>query len=252
MKQNWVYKKLGDVSTIIGGSTPKTNVSEYWGGDNYWVTPAELTGNKYIASTERTITDEAVAKTNLTLLPSGTVLLSSRAPIGKVCITQSPMYCNQGFKNVICSEHLYNEYVYWWLKGKTDYLNSLGVGATFKEISKRTVEQIVIPVPPMSEQSRIVAELDLLTGIIDKQKAQLKELDNLAHSIFYDMFGDADDNRKGFDIRTLSEVFSLITDGTHQTPVYTEDKNNGYKFLSAKDVTSGKIDWSNVKYIPAS
>ena len=209
MKRNWEYKKLGDVCTVVGGSTPKTNIPEYWGGENYWVTPAELTGEKYIESTERTITDEAVAKTNLTLLPVGTVLLSSRAPIGKVCITRSPMYCNQGFKNIVCSKCLLNEYVYWWLKGKTDYLNSLGVGATFKEISKRTVEQIVIPVPPLEEQSRIVAELDLLTGIIDKQNAQLKELDNLAQSIFYDMFGDPIENPKRWEVKKLGEVCDL-------------------------------------------
>ena len=245
MKRNWEYKKLGDVCTVLGGSTPKTNIPEYWGGENYWVTPAELTGEKYIESTERTITDEAVAKTNLTLLPVGTVLLSSRAPIGKVCITRSPMYCNQGFKNIVCSKCLYNEYVYWWLKGKTDYLNSLGVGATFKEISKRTVEQIVIPIPPLSEQSRIVAELDLLTGIIDKQNAQLKELDNLDQAIFYDMFGDPIENPKGWEIKKLGEVCD-VRDGTHDSPDYVE---HGYPLVTSKNVVDGTISFENVNYV---
>ena len=249
MKQDWKFKKLGDVCTVVGGSTPKTNIPEYWGGENYWVTPAELTGEKYIESTERTITDEAVAKTNLTLLPVGTVLLSSRAPIGKVCITRSLMYCNQGFKNIVCSKCLYNEYVYWWLKGKTDYLNSLGVGATFKEISKRTVEQIVIPVPPLSEQSRIVAELDLLTGIIDKQNAQLNELDTLAQSIFYDMFGDPIENEKGWNVKKLGDVCSLITDGVHAKPVYVQE---GIPFISVKDITTGKLVFDDVKYVSVS
>ena len=83
MKHNWEYKKLGEVAVIVGGSTPKTNEPSYWGGANFWVTPAELNGLKYIEKTERCITDEAVEKTHLTLLPVGTVLLSSRAPIGK-------------------------------------------------------------------------------------------------------------------------------------------------------------------------
>ena len=233
MKRNWEYKKLGDVCTVVGGSTPKTNIPEYWGGENYWVTPAELTGEKYIESTERTITDEAVAKTNLTLLPVGTVLLSSRAPIGKVCITRSPMYCNQGFKNIVCSKCLLNEYVYWWLKGKTDYLNSLGVGATFKEISKRTVEQIVIPVPPLEEQSRIVAELDLLTGIIDKQNAQLKELDNLAQSIFYDMFGDPIENPKGWEVKKLGELCNV---GSSRRIFADEYVESGIPFYRSKEI----------------
>ena len=156
MREGWTYKKLGEVALIIGGSTPKTNVKEYWDGENLWVTPAELDGSKYICNTQRCITNLAVEKTNLTLLPIGTVLLSSRAPIGKVCITQKPMYCNQGFKNIVCKDNLFNEFVYYYLKNNIDYLQSLGTGATFKEISKKVVEKIEIPVPPLSEQQRIV------------------------------------------------------------------------------------------------
>lgn len=190
MKEGWEYKKIKEVAEVIGGSTPKTNVEEFWGGDHFWVTPAELDGSKYIKKTVRSITDKAIEKTNLSLLPIGTVLLSSRAPIGKVCITKAPMYCNQGFKNLICGEKLYNEYAYYYLKNNVSFLQSLGTGATFKEISKKVVEGIAIPIPPLSEQQRIVEELDLLSSIIGKKKEQLKELDNLAQSIFYDMFGE--------------------------------------------------------------
>ncbi|SHL36039.1 restriction endonuclease subunit S [Fibrobacter sp. UWH6] len=245
MKQKWTCKTLAEVGTIVGGSTPKTNVAEFWDGKNYWVTPAELKGDKYINETERTITDMAVKCTNLTLLPVGTVLLSSRAPIGKVCITRTPMYCNQGFKNIICSEDLYNEYLYWWLKGKTAYLNSLGVGATFKEISKRTVEHIEVPVPPKDEQERIVAELDLLTGVIEKLKAQLQEYDKLAQSIFYDMFGDPIENPKGWDVKELGKVCD-VRDGTHDSPDYVEQ---GYPLVTSKNVVDGDISFDNVNYI---
>jgi type I restriction enzyme S subunit len=249
MKQGWELKKLGEVCEVIGGSTPKTNESTYWDGDYFWVTPAELDGTKLISSTKRTITEAGVKSAHLQLLPAGTVLLSSRAPIGKVAITTVPMYCNQGFKNLICSDKLYNCYAYWFLYANTEYLNALGTGATFKEISKKVVEQIPIPVPPLPVQEQIVSELDLLSGIIEKKRKQLKELDALAQSIFYDMFGDIHDS-KGFDKKTLSELCTLITDGTHQTPTYTDDTINGYKFLSAKDVTEGVINWNNIKYIP--
>ena len=190
MKQGWEIKKLVEVCEIIGGSTPKTNEPSYWDGEHYWVTPAELDGAKYISSTKRTITDAGVKNAHLQLLPKGSVLLSSRAPIGKVAITTVPMYCNQGFKNLVCSDKLYNEFAYWFLYHNTDYLNSLGTGATFKEISKRVVEQIPIPVPPREEQERIVEELDCLSGVIEKKRELLKELDALAQSIFYQMFGD--------------------------------------------------------------
>lgn len=236
MREGWTYKKLGEVATIIGGSTPKSNIEEYWGGTHYWVTPADLDGNKYQGATPRTITDLAVQKTNLQLLPIGTVLLSSRAPIGKVAITTAPMYCNQGFKNIVCSNLLINEFVYWFLFGKVDYLNSLGRGATFKEISKRATEQIPIPIPPLAEQERIVAELDLLSDIIEKKKEQLKAYDQLAQSIFYTMFGDPIDNPKGWETKKLGQVYKLKSgDGLSakqfiegQYPVYGGNGISGY------------------------
>lgn len=126
------------------------------------------------------------------------------------------------------------------------------VGATVGTFTIERANKTTIPVPSFEEQERIVAELDLLTGIIDKQKQQLKELDTLAQSIFYDMFGSVDNNTKNFMVKCLNEVFQLITDGTHQTPQYTDDILHGFKFLSAKDVVSGVIDWTRIKYIPES
>ena len=147
-------------------------------------------------------------------MPIGTVLLSSRAPIGKVAITNAEMYCNQGFKNCICSNNLYNKFLFYYLKNQKEYLNSLGRGATFKEISKNIVENITIPIPPMEEQERIVAELDFLQSVIDKKKAQLDEYDKLAQSIFYEMFGDPIDNPKKWEVKKLGEIGECISGGT--------------------------------------
>ena len=170
-EKGWEVKKLKDVSEIVGGSTPKTNVEEYWQGEHFWVTPAELKGGRYIERTERCISDEAINKTNLTLLPIGTVLLSSRAPIGKVCITKVPMYCNQGFKNVVCSNLLNNEYICQLLMIEKDYLQSLGTGATFKEISKKITEGIEIPLPPLSLQQLFAQKIEA----IEKEKVLIKQ-----------------------------------------------------------------------------
>ena len=206
MKQGWEIKKLGEVCEIVGGSTPKTKEPTYWNGEYYWATPADLNGSKYISSTMRTITDAGIKSAHLQLLPTGTVLLSSRAPIGKVAITAAPMYCNQGFKNLICGNTLNNGYAYWFLSHNTHYLNSLGAGATFKEISKKVVEQIPITIHPLSEQERIVAELDLLSDVIAKKREQLKQLDTLAQSIFYDMFGDPITNEKGWRKEKITKI----------------------------------------------
>lgn len=124
-------------------------------------------------------------------------------------------------------------------------------GATIPHIYFKDYGKKMIPVPTLEIQEKIVSELDKINELIRLKKEQLKDFDNLAQSIFYEMFGDPVENKMGFDTKRLDEVFPLITDGTHQTPTYTEDRENGYKFLSAKDVTSGSINWNNVKFIPA-
>lgn len=244
MRKGWEYKKLGEVCEVVTGTTPKTNIPEYWGKGHYWVTPAELNDTTvYIDKTERQITDEALSKTKLRLLPVGTVLLSSRAPIGKVAIANAEMYCNQGFKNCICSEAIYNKYLFYFLRLKKDYLNSLGRGATFKEISKSIVESIKIPLPPKSTQLAIVSELDKINELIRLKKEQLKDFDNLAQSLFYEMFGDPVENEKGWEVKKLGDVYKMKSGDSLSTknfiegdiPVYGGNGISGYHNQYNKD-----------------
>ena len=102
-----------------------------------------------------------------------------------------------------------------------------------------------------AEQISICKKLDILHGIIKKRKQELELLDSLIKARFVEMFGTLHDNVREFDVVTIEDVCSLIKDGTHQTPQYTENKEKGYKFLSSKDVMSQKIDWTDIKYIPA-
>lgn len=241
--------RLGDICEIVSGTTPKSNIPEYWDGDINWVTPAELNDETTIIyESQRKITKQAVEDSSLKSFPAGTVLLSSRAPIGKVAIAGVEMYCNQGFKNLICSDKIHNKYLFWFLKDRTDYLNSLGRGATFKEISKSIVENIEIPLPPIKEQKQYATTLDKFSGLISLRKQQLDRLDELVKARFVEMFGTLTTTK--FSVKTLNELCLFIKDGTHQTPTYTEDSENGIKFLSSKDVTSGQIDWTKIKYIP--
>ncbi len=183
--------RLGSICQIISGSTPKTGVQEYWNGDKKWITPAELSESDYIIyDTERKLTEAGVRSAGLTPLPKGTVILSSRAPIGKVAIAGCEMYCNQGFKNFVCSDIINNKYLYWYLRSKTDFLNSLGRGATFKEISKSTVADIELDIPELSEQSKRVTHFEKLQSIITSRQIQLAKLDELVKCRFVEMFGD--------------------------------------------------------------
>lgn len=201
--------KLGEVCKVVSGTTPKSSCPEYWNGTLNWVTPAELKDDSDIVyETERKITLRAVQDTGLKPFPIGTVLLSSRAPIGKVAISGTEMYCNQGFKNLVCSGSIYNRYLYHFLKDKTEYLNALGRGATFKEISKDIVENIEIPLPPLETQRHIAAVLDKVSALIALRRQQLDKLDELVKARFVEMFGDPVKSTR-WRMRKLSQMGEL-------------------------------------------
>lgn len=238
--------KLGDVCEIVSGSTPKTGVPEYWDGDEKWITPAELNENTYvITDSVRKLTELGVKKTGLSPFPEGTVILSSRAPIGKVAIAGCEMYCNQGFKNLICSEKINNRYLYWFLKGKAEFLNSLGRGATFKEISKQIVSNIEINVPPIAEQKQAAIRLQKANAIIRLRKQQFQKLDELVKARFVEIFGDMVHNPNGWKKVNLGSVCD-VRDGTHDSPKYCSE---GYPLVTSKNVTSGRIDFTDCSLI---
>ena len=239
--------KLGEVCTIVSGSKPKTSVTSYWDGNIKWITPAELNEDTfYIMDSVRHITEEGKEKTGLSYLPTGTVILSSRAPIGKTAIAGCEMCCNQGFKNLICSDAIYNEYLYFFLKSKTDYLNSLGRGATFKEISKSIVESIEIPLPEVNQQKEIAEKFKKLEQLISLRKQQLAKLDELVKARFVEMFGDPVTNPKGYEKYKLENLARKISDGVHSKPDYTE---TGRPFLSVVNINKGVINFKNCKYV---
>ena len=244
--------KLGEVCTIVSGSTPKTSVTSYWDGNIKWITPAELNEDTfYIMDSVRHITEEGKEKTGLSYLPTGTVILSSRAPIGKTAIAGCEMCCNQGFKNLICSDAIYNEYLYFFLKSKTDYLNSLGRGATFKEISKSIVESIEIPLPEVNQQKEIAEKFKKLEQLISLRKQQLAKLDELVKARFVEMFGDPADNVNNLPASPMTAICQLIDgDRGKNYPKQEEFSDSGFcLFLNAKNVTAQGFSFENCTYI---
>ena len=187
-QDSWVSIK--EIGTVVGGATPKTDHDEYWGGSYRWITPAELDADSgYIYDSVRKLTKAGVESCSLQEIPVGTVVLSSRAPIGKVAIAGNTFYCNQGFKNIICREGITPRYLYTVLLLNVEHLNSLGRGATFKEISKGIVENIRIPVPPIELQQQFTAFVEQT----DKSKLAvqkgLQELEILKKSLMQQYFG---------------------------------------------------------------
>ena len=203
--------KLESICTIVSGSTPKSSCPEYWGGSIKWVTPAEISDEThYIEDTERHITEEGMRSCHLRMMPSGTVLLSSRAPIGKTAITKSAMCCNQGFKNLICGNSISNEYLYHFLKSKTDELKSIGRGATFKEISKKQVESITINLPALDEQNRRTAALGQIDMLLKQNRKLTGIIDDLVKSRFVEMFGDPIENDSKLPKCKWEDVLTIV------------------------------------------
>lgn len=238
--------KLGEICEIVSGSTPKTGIPEYWDGAEKWITPAELNEDTYIITDSvRKLTTLGVKKTGLSPFPEGTVILSSRAPIGKVAIAGCEMYCNQGFKNLICSQKIYNRYLYWFLKGNTEYLNSLGRGATFKEISKQIVASIEINVPDMEQQMRAAENLERVSSIIRLRKQELQKLDDLIKARFVELFGDMILNPNSWEKVDLGTVCD-VRDGTHDSPKYFAE---GIPLVTSRNLSSGRIDFTDCNLI---
>jgi len=174
-------KSIGELCEVISGSTPSTIKEEYWNGNIDWITPAELINgdNYYYYESQRKITQKGLDSAS-TLFPKDTVMLTTRAPIGKVAIAGKEMCTNQGFKNMICKKELNPIYLYFWLLSHKDYLNSLGVGATFKEISKKIVENVKIPLPPLPLQQKFVR----IAEQIEKMKENVKNTKQNSEELF--------------------------------------------------------------------
>lgn len=183
--------KLSDICSIVSGATPKTTVKDYWGGDIKWITPSELNDDSHVIyNTAKHLTEAGFASARLRMFPEGTVLLTTRAPIGKVAIAGEPMCCNQGFKNLVCSDAVNNEYLYRYLKNRSSELQVLGRGATFKELSKKEVAAYEINLPPLKRQLEAVEKLALVDKQVVIAKTQLDKLDSLVKSRFVEIFGD--------------------------------------------------------------
>lgn len=168
-EKDWEVKKLGEVGEIVTGSTPSTTDNTNWNGKINWVTPAELSNQLFYGATQRRLTEKGAK--NLTLMPVGTVLLSSRAPIGKIAITTQPMCCNQGFKNIICGEYLNNIFLYYYLLITLENIKALGCGATFKEVSKKAIYSYETILPPLDMQQSFAKKIEA----IEKQKELINQ-----------------------------------------------------------------------------
>lgn len=243
--------RLVDVARIISGGTPKTSVAEYWDGEILWATPKDLSGlnSVEISTTPRKITEAGLKSCSAELLPANSVLFSSRAPIGLLAINTKPMSTNQGFKSLVPdTSKLNSRYLYRWLEFEREWLQSLGVGATFKEISKSTMSRVELPLPALPIQRRIAAILDKADHLRTQRSEALAHLDTLTQSIFNGMFGDPIPGRSIHPSVRIGDVLQSATYGTSEKA----SLDGEIPVLRMNNITySGELDLADLKYMPA-
>jgi type I restriction enzyme S subunit len=186
--------RLKDVASIVGGGTPSTSNAEYWGGNIPWLTPKDLSSNNevYVTGGDRYLTKKGLQESSAKLLPTGSVLFSSRAPIGYIAIAQNEIATNQGFKSLKVNNEHNNIYFYYLLKHLTPYIQSIATGSTFKEISGNDLGNIEVDVPSLDIQKKISNCLLTLDKKISNLRAINQTLESIAQAIFKSWFVDFD------------------------------------------------------------
>lgn len=250
MREGWTYKKLGEVCMH---KNKILRAAKHYASDEQ-ITYIDISSidnsQNIILSTTPYVFSDAPSRAQQ-IVEKGDVLVSLVRPnlknIAIVNIDNNRLVASSGFCVLRAETNINNRYIFYIVRGNafTKYLLGRVQGANYPAVREDDVKSYSIPIPPLAEQERIVAELDLLSSIIDKKKAQLKELDQLAQSIFYDMFGDPITNEKGWEVQALSTVCD-VRDGTHDSPKYVD---NGYPLITSKNVVNGTISFDNVNLI---
>ena len=188
----WQKVKLGDIADIIGGGTPSTKNYDFWNGDISWLTPKDLSGYKerYISKGERNITTSGLQNSSARLLPKGTVLLTSRAPIGYLAIAKQEVCTNQGFKSIVLKSGYSPEFFYYLLKNNMEYIIGMSSGSTFAEISGTQVKNLEFNIPDYDTQKKIAGVLGALDNKIELNNKINQNLEAQAQALFKSWFVD--------------------------------------------------------------
>lgn len=254
---NWLWCTAVDIARIVGGGTPSTKVDDFFSDRSGipWLTPADLSGysETYIASGRRYLTEDGYAASGATLMPRGTVLLSSRAPIGYCSIAAENIATNQGFKNLVLEGNIVPEFIRYYLLSSKEYLEEQASGTTFLELSGRKVGELSIPLPPLAEQKRIVAKVDSLLARTTRARKELARVPVLMEKakaeLFSAAFGDPDDLPEGWTVKPLSDIAEI------QGGIQVGKKRTGTEplvevpYLRVANVQRGYLDLSEMKQL---
>ena len=249
--------KLEELFDLQMGKTPSRNNPEYWNSaDHKWISIGDLSKcGKYITETKEFLSDKAVEKSGISLIPENTVVMSFKLSIGKTAITPEPMYSNEAIMS-FRDKHLVElmpDYLYYLLSGK-DWDVGTNKAVMGKTLNKATLSKVKVKIHDISEQHNIVQVLDRVKAVIDARQLELQRLDELIKARFVEMFGDPKTNDKGFTKAPMGGYMTLLTDfssnGSYKTldsGVTMYDEPNYAWMVRTTDLESG--DMSSIKYI---
>ena len=228
-----------DYFEVISGGTPKSNEDSYWNGEVNWITLVDLPASNFITkiqSSQRTITELGLKNSSAKILPVNSVIVSTRATIGRVGINCIPLSTNQGFKNIVIKDEsrVSFKYLAYILTGLKNQMIEMASGGTFKEISKTNFEKLRIPLPPLEKQQEIVDEIEQYQKVINGAKQVVEN-----HTISIDT--DFEEN-----LVLLGDICD-VRDGTHDSPKYIE--SDEYPLVTSKNLKNGFVDLNDVNYI---
>ena len=224
MREGWEYKKLGEVCKVTMGQSPDgTSINDKEGMEFHQ--GKTCFGERYLKASP------LFSNAPIRIAEANSVLLCVRAPVGYPNITEKTVCIGRGLCSLVVRENINHKFLYYTLLGKQSYFEKNATGSTFKAISSKVVVNTPISLPPKSVQLEIVSELDQINELIRLKKELLKDYDNLAPSIFYEMFGDPVENDKGWDVKKLGDI-AAFKNGLNFGKA---EKGITYKFLGVSD-----------------
>jgi type I restriction enzyme S subunit len=247
----WQTARLDDVAKIISGSTPSRDCESYWGGSIAWASIKDMHGldDGVVRQTAETISELGYKNCSTQLVPPGTVLFTSRAPIGLVAVAGIELCTNQGFKNFIPGHRIESRFLYHYLRRVAEKIDALGTGATFKEVSKATIGAYPIVFPPMEDQRRIADILDKSDAIRRKRREALALTDELLRATFLEMFGDPVTNPQGWPLAHMKDVLGIEA-GWSANGEPRSARSHELGVLKVSAVTSGMFRAEENKALP--
>lgn len=241
--ENWEVKKIHEIGAVSSGGTPDTNNDEFWNGNINWCTPTDITRlqTRYLGNTIKKITEKGLKNSSAKILPVNSIIVCTRATIGKAAINLFPMSTNQGFKNIV-PKNVNTEFLYYKIISAENGLLKIASGSTFLEVSKTDFDNFQISIPPLPEQTAIANCLSTWDKAIEKQNALIAQKELSKKALMQQLLS-GKKRLKGFGdkwhLKSLEEVSTFRNGKAHENGI---DEDGAYKVVNSKFVsTNGAV-----------